>query len=110
MSALVHALQLAAVTTPYTVPPALMDALQITVLVLVAAGATAVVLTREPVRQVVVLSGYGLLLAETWLHGRGRRLPVTGVVFTLAALGLADLPPFATCLGKGWIEDTGAAR
>ncbi len=32
-------------------------------LVLVAAGATAVVLTREPVRQVVVLSGYGLLLA-----------------------------------------------
>jgi energy-converting hydrogenase B subunit D len=63
MSALVHAPQLAAVTTPYTVPPALMDALQVTVLVLVAAGATAVVLTREPVRQVVVLSGYGLLLA-----------------------------------------------
>ena len=47
---------------------------------------------------------------ETWLHGRGRRLPVTGVVFTLAALGLADLPPFATYLGKGWIEDTGAAH
>lgn len=63
MSALVHAPQLAAVTTPYTVPSALMDALQITVLVLVAAGATAVVLTREPVRQVVALSGYGLLLA-----------------------------------------------
>ena len=63
MSALVHAPHLAAVTTPYTVPPALMDVLQITVLVLVAAGATAVVLTREPLRQVVVLSGYGLLLA-----------------------------------------------
>jgi multicomponent Na+:H+ antiporter subunit D len=47
---------------------------------------------------------------ETWLHGRGRRLPVTGVVFTLAALGLADLPPFATYLGKGWIEDTGVAH
>jgi multicomponent Na+:H+ antiporter subunit D len=46
---------------------------------------------------------------ETALHGRGRRLPVTGVVFTLAALGLADLPPFATYLGKGWIEDTSAA-
>jgi multicomponent Na+:H+ antiporter subunit D len=45
---------------------------------------------------------------ETGLHGRGRRLPVTGVVFTLAALGLADLPPFATYLGKGWIEDAGA--
>ncbi|HEX4830496.1 MAG TPA: proton-conducting transporter membrane subunit [Trebonia sp.] len=43
---------------------------------------------------------------ETWLHGRGRRLPVTGAVFTLAALGLAGLPPFATFLGKGWIEDS----
>jgi energy-converting hydrogenase B subunit D len=52
-----------AVVTPYTVPVGLMDALQVTVLVLVAAGATAVVLTRAPTRQVVVLSGYGLLLA-----------------------------------------------
>ncbi|HYZ57159.1 MAG TPA: DUF4040 domain-containing protein [Streptosporangiaceae bacterium] len=52
-----------AVVTPYTVPAALMDTLQVTVLVLVAAGATAVVLTRAPVRQVIVLSGYGLLLA-----------------------------------------------
>ena len=47
---------------------------------------------------------------ETALHGRGRQLRVTGVVFTLAAFGLADLPPFATFLGKGWIEDSGAAR
>jgi multicomponent Na+:H+ antiporter subunit D len=47
---------------------------------------------------------------ETALHGRGRALRVTGAVFTLAALGLADLPPFATFLGKGWIEDSGAAR
>jgi energy-converting hydrogenase B subunit D len=52
-----------AVHTRYSVPVPLMDALQITVLVLVAAGATAVVLTRQPVRQVIVLSGYGLLLA-----------------------------------------------
>jgi multicomponent Na+:H+ antiporter subunit D len=41
---------------------------------------------------------------ESWLHGRGKSLRVTGVVFTLAGLGLADLPPFATFLGKGWIE------
>jgi len=41
---------------------------------------------------------------EPWLHGRGRPLRATGVVFTLAGLGLADLPPFATFLGKGWIE------
>jgi multicomponent Na+:H+ antiporter subunit D len=47
---------------------------------------------------------------ETALHGRGRILPVTGLVFTLAAFGLADLPPFATFLGKGWIEDSGSAR
>jgi len=47
---------------------------------------------------------------ETALHGRGRRLPVTGVVFTLAALGLSDLPPFATFLGKGWIEDSAMAH
>ena len=43
---------------------------------------------------------------EAWLHGRGRSLRVTGVVFTLAGLGLADLPPFATFLGKGWIDDS----
>ena len=38
---------------------------------------------------------------ETWLHGRGRRLPVTGVIFTAAALALADLPPFGTFLPQG---------
>jgi energy-converting hydrogenase B subunit D len=57
----------AAVSTPYTVPTGLMNALQITVLVLVAAGATAVVLIRAHVRQVLVLSVYGLLLAVLFL-------------------------------------------
>ncbi|HEX9624093.1 MAG TPA: proton-conducting transporter membrane subunit, partial [Streptosporangiaceae bacterium] len=47
---------------------------------------------------------------ETALHGAGRRLRVTGVVFGLAAFGLAELPPFAAYLGKGWIEDSAAAR
>jgi multicomponent Na+:H+ antiporter subunit D len=47
---------------------------------------------------------------EPWLHGRGRRLPVTGVVFTLAAFGLADLPPFTTYLGNGWIEDSATSH
>jgi len=41
----------------------LMDILQVTVLVLVAAGATVVVRTRDQTRLVLVLSGYGLLLA-----------------------------------------------
>jgi multicomponent Na+:H+ antiporter subunit D len=47
---------------------------------------------------------------ETTLHGRGRRLPVTGVVFGLAALALADLPPFALYLGAGWIGHSGEVR
>jgi uncharacterized MnhB-related membrane protein len=44
-------------------PHVVMDILQVTVLLLVAAGATVVVRTRERVRLVLVLSGYGLLLA-----------------------------------------------
>ena len=63
----VNAAHAAGVVTPYTVPAGLMDALQMTLLVLVAAGATAVVLIREPVRQVLALSGYGLLLAILFL-------------------------------------------
>ena len=56
-----------AVSTPFTVPAGLMSALQVTVLVLVALGATAVVLIREHVRQVLVLSAYGVLLAVLFL-------------------------------------------
>jgi energy-converting hydrogenase B subunit D len=58
---------LTAAHTPYTVPLAMMDALQITILVLVAAGATAVVLIREPARQVLALTVYGVLLAVLFL-------------------------------------------
>jgi multicomponent Na+:H+ antiporter subunit D len=43
---------------------------------------------------------------ETSLHGRGRHLRATGVIFTLAGLGLADLPPFASFLGKGYIDES----
>jgi energy-converting hydrogenase B subunit D len=56
-----------AVVTPYSVTPGLMDGLQVTILVLVALGATAVVLTRVPARQAIVLSVYGLLLAILFL-------------------------------------------
>jgi energy-converting hydrogenase B subunit D len=44
-------------------PTAVMDILQLTVLVLVAAGATLVVRIRDRVRLVLVLSVYGMLLA-----------------------------------------------
>lgn len=56
-----------AVVTPYTTPLWLMDALQVTVLVLVAAAAGGVVSIRNPVRQAVALSVYGLLLAVLFL-------------------------------------------
>ena len=62
-----NAVHVAGVVTPYTVPAGLMDALQVMLLVLVAAGATAVVLIRVPVRQVIALSAYGLLLAILFL-------------------------------------------
>jgi energy-converting hydrogenase B subunit D len=54
-------------TAPATVPAGVMDALQVTLLLLVAAGATMVVLTRAPVRQAIVLSAYGLLLAVLFM-------------------------------------------
>ncbi len=75
----------------------------------------------------VYVAGHGLVKAALFLcdrhhlppAGLGQRdlaaragppLRVTGVVFTLAGLGLADLPPFATFLGKGWIDDSAAAH
>jgi energy-converting hydrogenase B subunit D len=57
----------AAVHTTYSVSIGFMDALQITILVMVAAGATAVVLVRRQVQQVLVLSIYGVLLAVLFL-------------------------------------------
>ena len=45
------------------IPVAVVNTLQIVVLVLVAAGATVVVRTRMRVRQVLALSVYGMLLA-----------------------------------------------
>jgi hypothetical protein len=36
-------------------------------------------------------------------------LRITSLIFTVAAFGLADMPAFATWLGKGWIEDSGDA-
>jgi energy-converting hydrogenase B subunit D len=53
--------------TAYSPSAGLMDALQVALLLLVAAGATAVVLVRARVRQVLVLSAYGLLLALLFL-------------------------------------------
>lgn len=56
-----------ALVTPYSTPAGLLDAVQAVILVLVALGAAGVVLVRSPVRQVVALSMYGLLLAVLFL-------------------------------------------
>lgn len=75
--------------TQYTIPGNLMDALQITVLVLVAVGAAGVVLIRSPVRQVVALSMYGLLLALLFLVFQAP--DVTLSELTVGAVGLPIL-------------------
>jgi energy-converting hydrogenase B subunit D len=78
--------RLLAVVTPYTVPVHLMDVLQVTVLVLVAAGATAVVLVRDLPRQVIVLSGYGLLLAALFLVFQAPDVTLSELVVGAVAL------------------------
>ena len=75
-----------AVQTPYTVPTAMMEALQITLLVLVAAGATAVVLIRAGVRQVLMLSIYGVLLAVLFLVFQAPDVTLSELVVGAVAL------------------------
>lgn len=77
----------AAVVTPYTVPIGMMDALQVTILLLVTAGATAVVLIRERVRQVLALSVYGVLLAVLFLA-----FQAPDVTLSELAVGAVALP------------------
>jgi formate hydrogenlyase subunit 3/multisubunit Na+/H+ antiporter MnhD subunit len=48
------------------------------------------------------VAGHGLVQAALFL--------CTCIVFTLAAFGLADLPPFATFLSKGYIDDSAWAH
>lgn len=75
-----------AVQTPYTVPVVMMQALQITLLVLVAAGATAVVLIRAQVRQVLMLSIYGVLLAVLFLAFQAPDVTLSELVVGAVAL------------------------
>jgi energy-converting hydrogenase B subunit D len=84
-----------AVVTPYTITPGLMDALQVTILVLVAAGATAVVLIRVPARQVIALSVYGLLLAVLFLA-----FQAPDVTLSELTVGAVALPILLLALAK----------
>jgi energy-converting hydrogenase B subunit D len=74
------------VHTPYTVPTGMMEALQITLLVLVAAGATAVVLIGAGVRQVLMLSIYGVLLAVLFLAFQAPDVTLSELVVGAVAL------------------------
>ncbi len=80
-----------AVNTPYTVPIGFMDALQITVLVLVAVGATAVVLIRRLFHQVIVLSVYGVLLAVLFLTFQAPDVTLSELTVGAVALPLVLL-------------------
>jgi len=82
-----RAVNVLAVHTPYSVPAGMMEALQVTLLVLVAAGATAVVLIRARVRQVLMLSIYGVLLAVLFLA-----FQAPDVTLSELAVGAVALP------------------
>jgi uncharacterized MnhB-related membrane protein len=83
------------------VPADLMDILQVTALVLVAAVATGVVLTRGPVRQVVVLSVYGLLLALLFLAFQAPDVTLSELTVGAVALPLLLMLALAKVRGQG---------
>ncbi|CAM5420745.1 complex I subunit 5 family protein [Leifsonia shinshuensis] len=51
----------------------------------------------------ILLNRYGSV-DEITLHGRGRPLRFVGILYGLAALALAGLPPFATAVGKSMAD------
>jgi energy-converting hydrogenase B subunit D len=75
------------------------NVLQVTLFLLVAAGATAVVLCRRPTRQVVFLSAYGVLLSLLFFS-------VQAPDVTLSALTIgAVVLPLLLLLGLAKIEE-----
>lgn len=89
-----------AVVTPYTTATGLMDVLQATILVLVALGATAVVLTRAPTRQVIVLSVYGILLAVLFLAFQAPDVTLSELTVGAIALPILLLLTLAKVKGR----------
>jgi energy-converting hydrogenase B subunit D len=65
--------------------------LQIAVLCLVAAGGGAVVLTREPLRQAIVASLYGLLLATLFFVFQAPDAALSAIVVGTVALPIMIL-------------------
>lgn len=69
----------------------MLEVLQASLLVLVAFGGLGVVLTREPVRQTVVLSVYGLLLAVLFFVFQAPDVAFSAIVVGTVALPLMIL-------------------
>jgi energy-converting hydrogenase B subunit D len=65
-----------------------MTVLQVSVLMLIAAGATAVVLTRDPLQQAMVVSFYGLLLGIFFLVLQAPDVGLSEIVVGTVALPL----------------------
>jgi energy-converting hydrogenase B subunit D len=73
-----------------------MEFIQITVLVLVAAGGLAVVVTREPIKQAVLVSMYGLSLTALFLV-----FQAPDVALSMATVGAVAMPlMIVLALGK----------
>ena len=56
----------------------------------------------------ILLDRYGSV-DEHELHGKGRELPVVGVLFAVGGLALAGAPPLGTALGKALTEGASGA-
>ncbi|HEU5200608.1 MAG TPA: hydrogenase subunit MbhD domain-containing protein [Ktedonobacterales bacterium] len=69
----------------------MLQIIQIVLLVLVAAGGLGVVLTRDPLRQTVVVSLYGLLLALLFFVFQAPDVALSAIVVGTVALPLMIL-------------------
>ena len=76
-----------------------MTVVQATALALVAAGGTAVVLARDPLRQAVVASFYGLLLALLFFVFQAPDVALSQIVVGTVALPLMILLAIAKVTG-----------
>jgi energy-converting hydrogenase B subunit D len=88
------------VVTPYTVRPALIEVLQVTILVIVASAAAIVVLSKTPVRQVIALSSYGLLLALLFLAFQAPDVTLSELTVGAIALPVLLLLTLAKVQGR----------
>ena len=76
-----------------------MNALQVVILLLVAAGGTSVVATRDPLRQAIMASFFGILLAILFFVLQAPDVALSEVVIGAVALPLLILLSLAKIRG-----------